>query len=115
MIESLNSLTSLLEADRKCDGWMGGRGQATVTGTIWSLHRVIANPESSTEDVTVAKRLLLRLLEKTKAFPQLDSLKAKMKGGVRTSRSETFSRSEAQRSSDWKQWRSSSSPCKDRS
>ena len=32
--------------------------------TIWSLHRVIANPESRPDDIRTAKRMMLRLLER---------------------------------------------------
>ena len=83
---SLNSLTSLLDANRKCDGRLQLRGRATVTGTIWSLHRVIANPDSTVNEVRTAKRLLLRLLEKTKAFPRLESMEVEL-GEASASRS----------------------------
>lgn len=100
MIASFNSLTSLLDTDRKCDGRMQERGRATVTGTIWSLHRVIANPDSSVDDVRTAKRLLLRLLEKTKAFPRLETLEMEMRDDERQSRRTGSFREGQRRSSE---------------
>lgn len=99
MIASFNSLTSLLDTDRKCDGRMQERGRATVTGTIWSLHRVISNPDSPVDDVRTAKRLLLRMLEKTKAFPRLEAFETQMRDEVRQSRSAGSLREDQRRSS----------------
>jgi hypothetical protein len=115
VIVSLNSLTSLLDADRRTDCRMQERGRATVTGTIWSLHRVIANPDSSVDDVRTAKRLLLRLLETKKGFPHLEVRKAEIREETRLSRSERSRRADELRSSASKRGQTFQSPGEDRS
>ena len=62
------------------------RRRKTPAGEIWSLHRVIADPEATASEVLTAKRLLLRVLANSHELPRLSApaMNARIDSGADT-------------------------------
>ena len=57
---------------------------AVYTDGVWELHRIINNPVSSPEEITIAKQQLLRALRKSTQFPIRPSAPAGQEGNPGT-------------------------------